>query len=582
VVGGATRLLQRLHEDPQSLIVSQLQNRVVPARVGHALAADEIRLAFERILPALLSAQRHRRESALQEWSGRCGGTVPRSEGLGRARNAIRVIVALSLRSLVPGWRCSRLGSRDPSFKRLIQGAHIEMKESSPTHEAQAKRDWRRAVKAYTEPRVLQVLALGFASGLPLLLTYSTLSAWLSTAGVRRAAIGTFALVGTPYAFKYLWAPLIDRVPPPLRLGRRRGWGITIQILLIGAVLALGLCNPNRNLPEMAMLAVVVAFLSASQDIVIDAWRVESLSGDQQAPGAAMIQSGYRIGMLVAGAGGLMIAAYAGWFAAYATMAALLSLGVVVFLLSPEPAVRPDPYRARSVWDTIGHAFTTAVIGPFRDFMRRPLWPVILIAVFGYKLGEAMAGVMSTPLYISLGFTLPEIAATSKLFGFFSVIAGALIGGVVTTRYGIKWSLIVCGILQCAGNLFFVLQAVGGHRIGYLALCVTAENLTGAMAGTALITYLSSLCSPAFTATQFALLSSLALVGRTVVASSGGALSEKMGWVRFFLLTSVVALPAILLFVWIGPRDEFRKTPLQSALEAAGDGSEDPVSAGKV
>jgi PAT family beta-lactamase induction signal transducer AmpG len=217
----------------------------------------------------------------------------------------------------------------------------------------------------------------------------------------------------------------------------------------------------------------------------------------------------------------------------------------------------------------IRHAFATAVIGPFRDFMHRPLWPVILISIFGYKLGEAMAGVMSTPLYISLGFSLPEIAAASKVFGFFSIVTGALLGGVVTTRYGIRRSLILCGILQSVGNLFFVLQAVEGHRIGYLALCVTAENLTGAMAGTALVTYLSSLCSPAFTATQYALLASLALLGRTVVASSGGILSEKIGWVRFFLLTSVVALPAIFLFIWIGPRDDFSKYPRNPDLETA-------------
>jgi PAT family beta-lactamase induction signal transducer AmpG len=272
-----------------------------------------------------------------------------------------------------------------------------------------------------------------------------------------------------------------------------------------------------------------------------------------------MIGAGYRVGMLVAGAGGLFIAARAGWFAAYATMAALLGVGLLVFLFGPEPEVPAEsPFTGLSAWDTIRHSFAIAVIGPFRDFMHRPLWPVILIAVFGYKLGEAMAGVMSTPLYISLGFTLPEIAATSKIFGFFSIVAGALLGGVVTTRYGIRWSLIVCGVLQAAGNLFFVLQAVGGHRIGYLALCVTAENITGGMAGTALISYISSLCSPAFTATQYALLSSLALLGRTVVASSGGVLSEKIGWVRFFALTSVVALPAIALFVWIGPRDEVR------------------------
>lgn len=430
-----------------------------------------------------------------------------------------------------------------------------KLKENPGTNEVHGK-NWRDAMAAYTDRRVLQVLALGFSSGLPLLLTYSTLSAWLATVGVRRAAIGTFALVGIPYSFKFLWAPLMDRIPPPLPLGRRRGWGITVQILLMGAVLSLGLCNPKHNLPLMAALAVLVAFLSASQDIVIDAWRVEILNKDQQAPGAAMIQSGYRIAMLASGAGGLFIAAYAGWFAAYATMAALLGVGLLVFLFGPEPTVaNADLHSVRSGWQAVRHAFATAVIGPFRDFMRRPLWPVILLAIFGYKLGEAMAGVMSTPLYISLGFTLPEIATASKIFGFFSIVTGALIGGVVTTRFGIRRSLILCGVLQSIGNLFFVLQAIGGHRIGYLALCVTAENLTGAMAGTALITWLSSLCSPAFTATQFALLSSLASLSRTVVASSGGALSEKMGWVHFFLLTSVIGLPVLLLLPWVVTRE---------------------------
>ena len=433
------------------------------------------------------------------------------------------------------------------------------MKESPRINEVHAPTNWRNAIAAYTNRRVLQVLALGFASGLPLLLTYSTLQAWLATVGVRRATLGAIALVGTSYSFKFVWAPLIDRVPPPLPLGRRRGWGITIQILLIAAILALGACDPKHNLPRMAVLAIAVAFLSASQDIVIDAWRVEILTKDQQAPGAAMIQSGYRIGMLASGAGALFMAAYAGWFAAYATMAGLVGVGMLVFLFGPEPKVPAEKsYVAQSVRQTILHAIFKAVIEPFRDFMQRPLWLVILMAIFLYKMGEAMAGVMSTPLYISLGFTLPEIATASKIFGFFSIVTGALIGGVVTTRFGIRRSLILCGILQSVGNLFFVLQAVGGHRIGYLALCVTAENLTGAMAGTALITWLSSLCSPAFTATQFALLSSLASLSRTVVASSGGVLSERIGWVQFFLLTSVVGLPAILLIAWIGPKNDFR------------------------
>jgi PAT family beta-lactamase induction signal transducer AmpG len=452
------------------------------------------------------------------------------------------------------------------------------MNENPEPKRAPGRTNWRQTLAAYTEPRVLQVLALGFSSGLPLLLTYSTLQAWMSTAGVRRAAVGAIALVGTSYALKFVWAPIMDRVPPPLPLGRRRGWGITIQILLIGAILCLGSSDPKHNLQMMAALALVVAFLSASQDIVIDAWRVESMNADQQAPGASMVQAGYRIGMLVSGAGSLLIANYAGWFAAYATMAALVAAGLVVFLLVPEPKVPAETSRAvESGWDAVRNALSRAVISPFRDFMQRPLWPVILVAIFWYKLGEAMAGVMSTPLYISLRFSLPEIAAASKVFGFFSIVLGVMLGGVVTTRYGILRSLIVCGILQSAGNLFFVLQAVGGHHIGYLALCVTAENITGGMAGTALITYISSLCSPGFTATatQYALLSSITLLGRNVVASSGGWLSEKMGWPWFFVMTSVVGLPALFLFPLVARHNDLNHG--RSALDSAEAEPEDPV-----
>jgi PAT family beta-lactamase induction signal transducer AmpG len=435
------------------------------------------------------------------------------------------------------------------------------MKDLSGITEERAASNWRRAVTAYTNRRVLQVLALGFASGLPLLLTYSTLSAWLATAGVRRATIGAFALVGTPYAFKFLWSPLMDCLPPPLPLGRRRGWGVTIQIILICAILALGSCDPRHNLTLMSALSLLVAFLSASQDIVIDAWRVEILELELQGPGAGMIQTGYRLAMLVSGAGSLVIAARAGWFAAYATMAALLGVGMLVFLFGPEPKVAAGTHSRAAGWEGVRQGLATAVTGPFTDFMRRPRWLVILIFIVGYKLGEALAGVMATPLYISLGFSLNEIAAVSKLVGFFATVAGALIGGVVTARFGFRRSLILCGVLQSAGNLFYVLQVIGGHRLGYLALCVTAENVTGAMAGTALVSYLSSLCSPAFTATQYALLSSLASVGRTLVASSGGVLAEKFGWVPFFLLTTVATVPALVLLIWIGPHNDLRNGP---------------------
>ena len=422
---------------------------------------------------------------------------------------------------------------------------------------------WRRSLAEYGDRRVLLILPLGFASGLPLLLTFSTLSAWLATAGVARSAIGAFALVGTPYAFKFLWSPLIDRLPPPLPIGRRRGWGVSIQIALIAVTMALGACDAKRHLGLLAALALLLAFLSASQDIVIDAYRVEILSEEQQGPGAGMIQTGYRLAMLVSGAGALIIAERAGWFAAYATMAALLASGMLVFLFGPEPA-RPDNRAARVQargWEAMQQWFATAVAGPFADFMRRPRWLAILIFILGYKLGEAMAGVMAMPLYIALGFSLDQIAAVSKMFGFVATVLGALAGGVITARLGVMRALLLCGLLQSAGNLFYVLQAVGGHRLDYLALCVVAENLTGAMAGAALVAYLSGLCSPAFTATQYALLSSLSAVGRTLVASSGGVLAEKLGWVPFFLLTTMATLPALALLLWIAQsnRNELKR-----------------------
>ncbi|HVZ90137.1 MAG TPA: MFS transporter [Rhizomicrobium sp.] len=409
-------------------------------------------------------------------------------------------------------------------------------------------RGWHRALEVYGDRRVLRILPLGFASGLPFLLTYSTLSTWLKADGISLKAIGAFALVGTPYAFKFVWSPLIDRLPPPLPFGRRRGWGIAIQILLIIAVLALGSCDPQGNLVLMGALATLVAFLSASQDIVIDAYRVESLTPEEQGPGAALIQTGYRIAMLVAGAGSLVIAQHGSWFAAYATMAALLLVGLVVFIFSPEPAASATVRRTPESFRTW---LKTAVIDPFTDFMRRPLWPVILIFVFGYKLGEALAGRMASPLYLDLGFSFDEIAAVSKLFGFFATVGGALLGGAVTAKIGPLRALLICGVLQSIGNLAYVLQAVSGHDIHVLALCVAAENLTGGMAAAAMVAYLSSLCSPAYTATQYALLSSVAVVGLNIVGSSSGVLAEALGWVDYFLMTTVITIPALMLLVWI-------------------------------
>jgi PAT family beta-lactamase induction signal transducer AmpG len=432
------------------------------------------------------------------------------------------------------------------------------------------KRSWSAAFAAYLDRRVMLVLLLGFSSGLPLLLTFSTLSAWLKGEGISRSAIGAFALVGTPYALKFLWSPLIDRLSLPVltqRLGRRRSWGITIQCLLIGAILALGATDPAQNLWVTGCLALGVAFLSASQDIVIDAYRVEILPPEAQGPGAGAVQTGYRLAMLASGAGALFVASAWGWFAAYATMAALVAVGLAVFLFGPEPAIVVSPatrereeraaaFLARRP-DLQGNVARLAgwlygaVVCPFAEFMSRPVWWAVLLFVVGYKTGEAMAGAMANTLYIESGFALEEIAWVSKIFGFGATIAGTLIGGALIARMGVMRALLLFGVLQSLGNLFYVVQAMAGHNVAALAVCVFAENLTAGMAGSALVAYLSGLCNVAYTATQYALLSSLTAVGRTLFASTSGWLADRFGWVDFFLITTVVTLPALLLLPWL-------------------------------
>ncbi len=447
----------------------------------------------------------------------------------------------------------------------------------SQVQPAASQHGWR----LYCDARVIAVLLLGFSSGLPLLLTFSTLSAWLKSEGISRTAIGLFALVGTPYALKFLWAPLIDRLPLPFvtrLLGRRRGWGVTIQALLIVAILALGTCDPNRDIGLMAALAVAVAFLSASQDIIIDAYRVEILPPDLQGPGAGAVQAGYRLAMLAAGAGSLYLAQGFGWFAAYATMAALLGVGMAVLLLRPEPApvvssaTLDRERRAAAFLASRPHlkgaaatalaALYGAVVAPFADFMARRGWLAVLAFVIAYKLGEAMAGSMANTLYIELGFTFDEIATVSKLFGFGATVAGNLIGGVLVVRLGPFRALLLFGVLQALGNLFYVAQAMAGHDLRMLALCVFAENLTAGMAGSAMVAYISGLCNLAYTATQYALLSSLAAVGRTLFASASGKLADMVGWVDFFLFTTVVTVPALLLLLWM-----MRRPPVSPSAE---------------
>ena len=412
------------------------------------------------------------------------------------------------------------------------------------------------ALAVYREPRLIAVLLMGFGSGLPLALTFGTLSFWLSEVGVSRTSIGLFALVGISYSLKFVWSPAIDRLPVPLltgRLGRRRGWALAIQPALALAILALGLTDPRTDPGVTAVAAVIVAFLSASQDIVIDAYRIELLRPEEQGAGAAATQWGYRFGMLAASAGALYAASFGGWSFAYAVMAGLMFVGMAAVWFAPEPGgVRPlDPLPGDSPVARITAWLQRAVVAPFADILTRRGAFAVLCFVVLYKFGDALAATMSNPLYVSLGFSKVEVANIGKAYGFVTNLAGLAAGGVVVLRLGVFRALFVCGILQMLSNLMYVLQAWVGHDVPTLALTIGVENLTGGMGSAAFVAYLSGLCNSAFTATQYALLTSLAAVGRTTLSASGGALADTVGWGPFFGLATAACLPGLLLLAWI-------------------------------
>jgi len=420
---------------------------------------------------------------------------------------------------------------------------------------------------------VLAILVLGFASGLPLALTGQTLQAWLKESGVSLQSIGLFALVGVPYTLKFLWAPLVDRMPLPILtrwLGRRRGWLIFAQALLMAAIVALAFSRPGEALAVTAMFAVGVAFASATQDIVIDAWRVEILEQRQLAAGAASIVFGYRIGMLVSSAGALYLADQFAWPLVYLAMAALLVVGAITVLLIGEPETLPrsdaerrfaeaqawlsarphmsGPAAATMAW------FYASVAGPFLQFMSRKGWVGILLFVMLFKLGDSLAGVLATSFYLDIGFTKTEIAEISKLYGFGATMIGLFVGGWMMQAIGLYRSLWICGLLQMGSNLLFALLALRGHDPWFLALTVGVENLAGGMGTAVLVAYLSALCDVAYTATQYALLSSLTAVARTLLSSYAGFLAQGLGWPGFFLLTTFAALPGLVLLAWLTRR----------------------------
>ncbi|MBO90063.1 MAG: MFS transporter [Rickettsiales bacterium] len=407
---------------------------------------------------------------------------------------------------------------------------------------------WRSAAAVYRDKRVLVITFLGISSGFPLGILGDPVTAWLQESGLSKTSIGLFALVGLPYAFKFLWAPAFDRLSIPIvtdALGRRRGWIIVSQIALLACVLSLGFIELPGDIFLAAAVTLGVAFTSASQDIVIDAYRVEILEERQLGAGAATVVFGYRVGQVGSGTAGLIVASTFGWTAAFMTMGAVALIGIIAILLNPEP--KAD--LSSSGEDTMMTGLKDSVVAPLADFFARPGCLLIIGIIVLYKLGDSVLSVMQTPFFLELEFTKPEIAGIKKGVGFSAIIVGGFLGGIMVAGLGTLRSLFACGILQALSNLIFVYQALVGHDLTVLTITVTAENLATGMGSTAFVAYLSSLCNQSYTATQYALLTSVMGGARTMLSASAGWFADHMNWVSFFLLTTVAALPALLL-IW--------------------------------
>jgi PAT family beta-lactamase induction signal transducer AmpG len=421
----------------------------------------------------------------------------------------------------------------------------------------------------YLQPRVLIVLMLGFSSGLPLALSGSTLLVWLREAGVDLETIGKFALVGTPYTLKFLWAPIVDAVHVPAftrAFGRRRGWLLFSQLLLIIAILLLALTDPARSPFFVALAALLVAMTSATQDIVVDAFRVESLPESEQAAGMASYVAAYRIGMLVSTAGALFIvsgfestglARNAAWMWGYVVMAALVLIGCVTALVAtePEPSVRAEAAtHDESGFTRVIHAAT----GAFTEFLTRKDAIAALAFVVLFKFTDAFSGSMTAPFVIDLGFSRNDYAAIVKGVGLAATLIGGFAGGFVARRYSLAASLWIGGVLQALANLSFSWLALVGINQWALALAITAENFTSAIGTVIFVAYLSALCrNPLHTATQYALLTALSAVGRTYLSSGAGFIAKAAGWPLFFVICVLVAIPGLILLSWLQRRGHF-------------------------
>lgn len=402
---------------------------------------------------------------------------------------------------------------------------------------------------------MLVALVMGFASGLPLLLTSTLLQAWMTEEGVDLGTIGLFTLVGLPYTLKFIWAPLLDRYVIP-GVGRRRGWLLLAQALLMLTIAGLGMTHPAANPPLVALVALLLTFFSASQDIVIDAYRRESLADDEQGLGASLYVNGYRVGMLLASGGGLILADLIPFSAVYLLMAVCMLPGLVTTLLAPEPPIEGAPPAS----------LREAVVEPFMDFFSRNGAFTILLFILLYKFGDTMATTLTTPFYLQLGFSKTAIGAVVKLFGFWATIAGGLAGGVLIMRWGNYRSLWIFGILQAVSTLGFAALVPIGPSQAALAVVIALENLAGGMGTAAFVAFMANLTNRRFTATQYALLSSLMGVPRVIIASPSGFVAEALGWAGYFILCAALAIPALLLLLcfrgWLDTGSEPEQAPV--------------------
>lgn len=409
--------------------------------------------------------------------------------------------------------------------------------------------EFNNVKKIFTDRKHFEIFILGGYSGIPLYMIYSTLSAWLKTSNVTIEIITTFALARIFYSLKFLWAPLIDHFKIPIlhRMGRRKSWMIFIMAIIVIINLIYSTIDPSLSIGMAFWLTICLGVASASLDIVIDAYRIDNIEKEQLAIAAANAVFGYRVGGLIIGAGALFAAEEYGWPVVFWTIAAVYSLGMLFVANLTEITVTISKKFDKEYWKNI-------VIMPFVDFFKRQYAVTILLAIIFFKLGDAMLGVVATPFYIDLGFSLKEISAIVKLFGFGATILGCYIGGAITFKYGYLRGMIFCGIMQSVTNLSFIWLKAKGHDPNALMIAISIENVASGMGDTALIGFLSYLCNKQFSATQYALLSSCSGLFSHTIVSTGGSILKYIGWVPYFLMTTILAFPGICWFVYLSSK----------------------------